>query len=92
MSDLTLPTTRPASLPRDTATMIARGVRISRRNLDAMITALMLPVILMLLFVQGGARAHADGVPYSANVPRFAPPLFRCAGHTIDVSVVSRGR
>jgi hypothetical protein len=30
--------------------------------------------------------AHADGVPCSANVPRFAPPLFRCAGHTIDVS------
>jgi hypothetical protein len=23
----------------------------------------------VLLFVQGGARAHADGVPYSANVP-----------------------
>jgi hypothetical protein len=25
-------------------------------------------------------------VLYSANVPRFAPPLFRCAEHTIDVS------
>ena len=43
--------------------MIARGVRISSRNLDAMITALMLPVILMLLFVYlfGGAL-QSDGV------------------------------
>jgi hypothetical protein len=24
----------------------------------------------------------------SANVPRFAPPLFRCAEHTIDASVI----
>jgi hypothetical protein len=36
--------------------------------------------------------AHADGVLYSANVPRFAPPLFRCAEHTIDVSVIRNGR
>ncbi|WP_221621928.1 hypothetical protein, partial [Variovorax sp. KBW07] len=36
--------------------------------------------------VQGDA--HADGVLCSANVPRFAPPLFRCAEHTIRVSVI----
>ncbi len=35
-------------------------------------------------------RAHADGVPCSANVPRGCapPPLFRCARHPIGVSVV----
>jgi transaldolase len=33
-------------------------------------------------------RARADGVLCSANVPRFAPPLFRCAEHTIDASVI----
>jgi ABC-2 type transport system permease protein len=39
------------------ATMAGRAVRLSRRNIDALITALMLPVMLMLLFVYlfGGA-------------------------------------
>ncbi|WP_221621934.1 hypothetical protein, partial [Variovorax sp. KBW07] len=30
--------------------------------------------------------AHADGVLCSANVPRFAPPLFRYAEHTAGAS------
>ncbi|RQO47557.1 hypothetical protein DBV14_20835, partial [Variovorax sp. KBW07] len=34
--------------------------------------------------VQGDA--HADGVLCSANVPRFAPPLFRYAEHTAGAS------
>ena len=43
-----------------------------------------LPSFVLNAVVQG--VAHADGVLCSANVPRFAPPLFRCAEHTIDVS------
>jgi tripartite-type tricarboxylate transporter receptor subunit TctC len=37
-------------------------------------------------------RDPADGVPCSANVPRFAPPLFRCARHPIDVIVGQSAR
>src|SRR5205809_11491 len=44
--------------------MIGRGVRLSRRNIEAMITSLMLPVMLMLLFVYlfGGASLIAGHV------------------------------
>ena len=51
MSDLAL---RPM---RDAATMTGRGIRLSRRDIEALLTSLMLPVILMLLFVYlfGGA-------------------------------------
>ena len=41
----------------DALTMSGRCLRLSRRNVDALITSLMLPVMLMLLFVYlfGGA-------------------------------------
>jgi ABC-2 type transport system permease protein len=41
----------------DWVTMAGRGPRLTRRNLDAVITSLALPVLLMLLFVSlfGGA-------------------------------------
>jgi hypothetical protein len=55
-----------------------------RSTIEAVLQALLLTTAVQ--FIRG--VAHADGVPYSANVPRFAPPLFRCAGHTIDVRVI----
>lgn len=64
MSDLALPVARPRSIPRDTTTMIGRGVRLSRRNVEAMITALMLPIMLMLLFVYLFGGALRGNVPY----------------------------
>jgi ABC-2 type transport system permease protein len=79
MSELAIPTIRPSSLQTDMRTMIARGVRISSRNLDAMITALMLPIILMLLFVYlfGGAL-QTDGVQYVNYV--VPGVILLCAG------------
>jgi len=35
----------------DSLTMAGRCLRLSRRNLDAVLTSLLLPVLLMLLFV-----------------------------------------
>jgi ABC-2 type transport system permease protein len=51
------PVARPAAPVRDTATMVGRGLRLSRRNIEALMTSLMLPVMLMLVFVYlfGGA-------------------------------------
>ena len=49
-----------ASLP----VMTARCVRLTRRNLDALITALVLPILLMLLFVYLFGGAIATGTDY----------------------------
>jgi len=59
---------RPHSSVRDALTLIGRGIRLARRNTDALYTGLVLPVILMLLFVEivGGAihtgEAYVDYV------------------------------
>jgi ABC-2 type transport system permease protein len=51
------PLARPAAPVRDAMTLIGRALRLSRRNTEALITSLMLPAMLMLLFVYlfGGA-------------------------------------
>src|SRR5579859_3906493 len=59
MADLVLPTVarRRSSLAGDSLVMIGRSARLSGRNVEALTTALMLPIILMLMFVYifGGA-------------------------------------
>src|SRR3569623_1913296 len=58
---------RPSAPLRDTASMVGRGLRLSRRNIEALITSLMLPVMLMLVFVYlfGGAiRVDVDYATY----------------------------
>lgn len=83
MSDILLPTSsvrrpRAASTPRDIATMTGRCLRIASRNVDAVITSLMLPVMMMLLFVYlfGGA-IHTGGKYVTYVVPGV---LLLCAG------------
>jgi ABC-2 type transport system permease protein len=51
------PQARPAAPVRDTMTLVGRALRLTRRNAEALITSLMLPVMLMLMFVYlfGGA-------------------------------------
>ena len=51
------PLARPAAPLRDAVTLVGRALRLSRRNGEALITALMLPAMLMLMFVYlfGGA-------------------------------------
>ena len=60
MSDLTVSPTappRPAAHLNDALTMIVRSIRLSNRNVDALLTSVILPVMIMLLFVYlfGGA-------------------------------------
>lgn len=59
--------TRPAAHVADALIMLGRATRLTRRNVDALITSLMLPVMLMLLFVYlfGGAiETGGDYVTY----------------------------
>jgi ABC-2 type transport system permease protein len=86
---LTLPAGRPAGALRDTFTMIDRGVRLSRRNIEAMITSLMLPVMLMLLFVYlfGGAINTAGAGRYVDYV--VPGVIILCAGFGSATTAVS---
>ncbi|MGI8332795.1 ABC transporter permease [Actinomadura scrupuli] len=84
MSDLALPpapafaTVRPASAVRDSLTMAGRCVRLSRRNLDALLTSLILPVLLMLMFVYLFGGAIDTGTRYVTYV--VPGVLLLCAG------------
>ncbi|MFD6417598.1 ABC transporter permease [Streptomyces sp. NPDC060194] len=68
------------SAPADTLTLTGRALRISRRNPDALVTALALPVMLMLLFVHffGGAIETGDDRAYVTWV--VPGVLLLCAG------------
>jgi ABC-2 type transport system permease protein len=61
---------RPAAPLRDMSIMVGRGLRLSRRNVEALITSLMLPVALILMFVYlfGGA-IHVDTTYATYVVP-----------------------
>ncbi|WP_326698962.1 ABC transporter permease [Streptomyces sp. NBC_01754] len=63
------------------AVMTGRSLRISRRNLDAVMTAMMLPVMLMLIFVYFFGGAIDTGVAYDSYVMYVVPGvLLLCAG------------
>jgi ABC-2 type transport system permease protein len=68
-------------------TMAGRSLRLTRRNLDAMITALMLPIILMLLFVYLFGGAIDTG---SAYVTYVVPGvLLLCASFGASLTAVA---
>ncbi|MEV6692426.1 ABC transporter permease [Micromonospora sp. NPDC051196] len=70
-----------------TAVMIGRCVRLSRRNIDALLTSLVLPVLLMLLFVYLFGGAIETG---SAYVTYVVPGvLLLCAGFGAAGTAVS---
>ncbi|MEV6815734.1 ABC transporter permease [Micromonospora sp. NPDC051296] len=80
MSELTVRRTHAA-------VMIGRCVRLSRRNVDALLTSLLLPVILMLLFVYLFGGAIDTG---SAYVTYVVPGvLLLCAGFGAAGTAVS---
>jgi ABC-2 type transport system permease protein len=55
---------KPAWIVSDSVTMIGRSIRLSIRNLDALLTAVVLPVMLMLLFVYVFGGAIDTGTQY----------------------------
>lgn len=61
MSEFTA--TRPRAPFGDAATMIGRNVRLARRNLDALLTSVMLPVLILVLFVYLFGGAIRTGTP-----------------------------
>jgi ABC-2 type transport system permease protein len=80
-------TARPASALRDALTMAARSLRLSRRNLEALLTSLMLPVMLMLIFVYLFGGAIQTGTEYVTYV--VPGVLLLCAGFGSALTAVS---
>ncbi len=78
---------RVASFLADASAMVGRCLRLGRRNVDVLITSLLLPVILMLLFVYlfGGALEPGGGYVLYV-VPGV---LVLCAGFGSAVTAVS---
>jgi ABC-2 type transport system permease protein len=72
---------------RDSSTMIGRGLRLSRRNPEALIMSLMMPILLMLLFVYLFGGAIHTGGPYL----RYVVPgvILLCAGFGSSMTAVS---
>ncbi|MFG2588181.1 ABC transporter permease [Streptomyces sp. NPDC048438] len=63
------------------AVMTGRSLLISRRNIDAVITSMMLPIMLMLIFVYFFGGAIETGADYDSYVMYVVPGvLFLCAG------------
>ncbi|MFD9425227.1 MULTISPECIES: ABC transporter permease [unclassified Streptomyces] len=63
------------------AVMTGRSLRISRRNIDAVITSMMLPIMLMLIFVYFFGGAIDTGTRYDSYVMYVVPGvLLLCAG------------
>jgi ABC-2 type transport system permease protein len=70
--------------------MVARSLRLTRRNPDALLTSLLLPVMLMLVFVYlfGGAIQTGSGAP---KYVQYVVPgvLLLCAGFGSAMTAVS---
>ncbi len=85
MSDLTL-AARPVSRGGDALVMVGRSLRLTRRNADALITALFLPVMLMLLFVYLFGGAIETGTEYVTYV--VPGVIMLCAGFGSSLTAV----
>ena len=86
------PAHRPAYILSDTGVMIARSLRRSVRDPEAFITALALPVILMLLFVYVFGGAFNAGVKAGgAGYVNYVVPglIVLCAGFGASTTAVA---
>ena len=89
MSEIVMTAAPPSrvTLPRDALVMSARCLRLSARTIDALLTALLLPVILMLLFVYLFGGAIQTGTEYVTYV--VPGVLLLCAGFGAATTAVS---
>jgi ABC-2 type transport system permease protein len=71
----------------DALTMVGRCLRLSRRNLDALLTSLLLPIMLMLLFVYLFGGAIHTGTKYVTYV--VPGVILLCAGFGSSTTAVS---
>jgi ABC-2 type transport system permease protein len=81
------PLGRPHSPMVDALTMVGRSVRLSMRNLDALLTSLLLPVMLMLLFVYLFGGAIHTGTRYVTYV--VPGIILLCVGFGSSTTAVS---
>ena len=87
MSDLTLSPGSPVSPLVETATMIGRSVRLTRRQLDAVLTSILLPIMLMVLFVYLFGGAINTGTRYVTYV--VPGVILLCAGSGAATTAVT---
>lgn len=91
MSDIAAParyaTARPSSTVRDALTMVGRCLRLSRRQVDALLTSLILPVMLMLMFVYLFGGAIDTGSRYVTYV--VPGVILLCAGYGASMTAMS---
>ena len=82
---------QPAYLMSDTAVMVGRSLRRSVRDPEAFITALALPVILMLLFVYVFGGAFEAGVGAHGGYVNYVVPglIVLCAGFGAGTTAVA---
>jgi ABC-2 type transport system permease protein len=80
-------TTPWASAPVEAVVMAGRCLRLSRRNLDALLTSLMLPIMLMLVFVYLFGGAIRTGTAYVTYV--VPGVILLCAGFGSSQTAVS---
>ncbi len=74
-------------------TMVGRSLRLSVRNVDAVLASLVLPVMLMLVFVYFFGGAIDTGTPHRDYVTYVAPGvLILCAGYGASMTAVSVSR
>jgi ABC-2 type transport system permease protein len=78
---------RPLAVLAQWPTMAGRCLRLSRRNLDAVLTSLALPVMLLLLFVYLFGGAIQTGTRYVTYV--VPGVLLLCAGFGASMTAVS---
>jgi ABC-2 type transport system permease protein len=71
----------------DATTMSGRCLRLSQRNVDALVTALALPIVLMLMFVYLFGGAIHTGLSYVDYV--MPGVLLVCAGFGVGTTAVS---
>jgi ABC-2 type transport system permease protein len=86
VSDIAAPAAAPYAAV-DSLTMVARSLRLARRNLDALLTSLMLPIMLMLLFVYLFGGAIDTGTRYVTYV--VPGVILLCAGFGSSTTAVS---
>src|SRR5919198_3833706 len=82
-----LPLSRARSPVVDALTMVGRCVRLSTRNLEALLTSLLLPVMLMLLFVYLFGGAIHTGTRYVTYV--VPGIILLCAGFGSSTTAVA---
>lgn len=87
----TAPTNADAYLA-DTATLIGRSIRLTRRDADTMLMAIVLPVLLMLLFVfVFGGAVQIDGATGRSEYVTFVVPgiILLCVGYGAATTAMS---